>query len=97
MRKWKMKQMYGQVIRDMPEDTDKEKSWLWMGKCDLKIPTEALICSAQEQTIRTNYVKYHFDKNVCSPSCIMCGETSKTVNHTVSECSKLARGNTKKA
>ena len=35
----KEKQMYGEFIRDMPEDTDKEKSWLI--KCDLKIPTEA--------------------------------------------------------
>ena len=25
---WKEKQMYGQFIRDMPDDTDKEKSWL---------------------------------------------------------------------
>ena len=35
---------------------------LWMRECDLKIPTEALICSAREQAIRTNYVKYHIDK-----------------------------------
>ena len=25
---WKEKQMYGQFIRDMPDGTDKEKSWL---------------------------------------------------------------------
>ena len=24
--------------------------------------TEALICSAQEQALRTNYVKFHIDK-----------------------------------
>ena len=35
----KEKQIYGEFIRDMPEDTDKGKSWLI--KCDLKIPTEA--------------------------------------------------------
>ena len=40
---WKEKQMYGQFIRDMPDGTDKEKSWLWLRKCDLKIPSEALI------------------------------------------------------
>ena len=50
----KEKQAYGQFVRDMPEDTDKEKFWLWMRKCDLKIPTEALICSAKEQVIRTS-------------------------------------------
>ena len=25
---WKEKQMYGQFIKDMPDGTDKEKSWL---------------------------------------------------------------------
>ena len=60
---WKEKQMYGRFIRDMPEDTDKERSWLWLRKWDLKIPSEALICSAQEQAVRTNYAKYRIDKS----------------------------------
>ena len=62
-----------------------------MKKCDLKIPSETLICSAQEQSIRTNYVKCHIDKIVDSPSCRMCGETSETTSHIVSQCSKLAK------
>ena len=37
---------------EMPEGTNKEKSWLWLRKCDLKIPSEALICSARKQAIR---------------------------------------------
>ena len=40
--------MYGQFIRDMPEGTDKEKSYLWLKKCYLKIPSKDPICSAQE-------------------------------------------------
>ena len=64
---WKEKQMYGQ-FRDMPEGAGKENSWLWLRKCDLKIPSKTLICSAQEQAIRANYVKYHIDKSVDSPS-----------------------------
>ena len=62
-----------------------------MRKCDLKIPSEALICSAQEQAIRANYVKYHIDKSVDSPSCRMCGETGETISYIVSECSKIAQ------
>ena len=85
---WKEKLIYGQFIRDMPEGTDKEKSWLWLRKCNLKIPKEALICSVQQQAI---YVKYHIDKSVNSPSCRMCGETGETISHIVSECSKLAQ------
>ena len=37
---------------EMPEGTNKEKSLLWLRKCDLKIPSEALICSSQKQAIR---------------------------------------------
>ena len=62
-----------------------------MRQCDLKITSETLICSVQEQAIRTNYVKYQIDKSVDSPSCRMCGETGKTISHIVSECSKLAQ------
>ena len=63
----------------------------WLRKYDLKIPIEALICSAQEQAIRTNYVKYHIDKSVDSPSCRRWGETVETSSHIVSECSKLGQ------
>ena len=79
--------MYGQFIRDMPEGTDKEKSQLWLRECDLKIPSEALVCSAHEQTMRINCVKYHID----SPSCRICGEIGETISHIVSDCSKLAQ------
>ena len=46
----------------------------------LKGCTEALICSAQEQAVRTNYVKFHIDKTIDSPLC-----------HLISECGKLAQ------
>ena len=62
-----------------------------MRKFDLGTPSEALICSAQEQAIRTNYVKYHIDKSVDSPFCRMCGETGETISHIVNECSKLVQ------
>ena len=88
---WKEKQIYGQFIRDMPEDKDKERSWLWLKNYDLKIPSQALIYSAQEKDIRRNYVKYHIDKSVDSPSHRMCGETGKTISHILSECSKVAQ------
>ena len=83
--------MYGQFIRDMTEGTEEEKSWLWLRKCDLKVPSEALICSAKQQIIRTNYVKYHIHKSVDSPSYRMCGETGEKISHVVSECSILAQ------
>ena len=38
-----------------------------MRQSDLKITTEALICAAQEQAIRTNHIKYNIDKIADSP------------------------------
>jgi len=49
-----------------------------VARSDLKITTEALLFSAQEQAIRTNYIKFHIDKSTDSPSCRMCGERGDT-------------------
>ena len=58
---WKEKVMYGQFIREMPESTDAKETWKWLS-AGLKIQTEALLCAAQEQALRTKYVKHHIDK-----------------------------------
>ena len=60
-------------------------------KGGLKGCTEALICSAQEQAVRTNYVKFHIDKTIDSPLCRMCGERGESIYHLISECGKLAQ------
>ena len=44
--------MHGRFARDMED----------MRKSDFKGCTKALICSAQEQSIQTNYIKYNIDK-----------------------------------
>ena len=62
-----------------------------MRKSELKRCTEALICSAQEQSIRTNYIKYNIDKTAMSLLCRMCGTKNETISHIVSECGKLAQ------
>ena len=88
---WKDKRMHGQFLRQVDEATDSGKCWEWLRKSDLKVQTEALICAAQEQAIRTNYVKFNIDKTVESPSCRLCGQKSETVSHVISECAKLAQ------
>ena len=47
--------------------------------------TEVLICAAQEQALRTNWVKHHIDKTAPSPLCRFCA------NYIVSGCEKLAQ------
>ena len=44
------KTMYGQFTREMLEEIDKELYWKWFVQSDLKVKTEATICSAQKQT-----------------------------------------------
>ena len=66
--------MYGQFIREMPEKVYKDKTWRWLSKSDLKIGTEALLCAAQEQDIRTNYMKHNIDKTCENPMCRLCGK-----------------------
>ena len=65
--------------------------WTCLKKADLKSSTEALICAAQEQALRTNYANFNEDKSVESPLCIMCHEGGEGVTHVISECSKLAQ------
>ena len=54
----------------------------------IKIGAEALLCAAQEQPIRTNYMKYHIDKTSESLLCRLCGKKSESVQHITSGCEK---------
>ena len=94
-KQWKDKPMHGQYTR-ASNGIDWEKSWSWLRRGDLKGCTEALVCSAQEQSLRTNYTKYHIDKTSDTPLCRVCGERGETVSHLVSECLKLAQREYKK-
>ena len=64
--------MYGQFNCEMKDEIDRRKTWKWVVKSDLKVQTEALIFAAQEQALRTNYIKHNVDKTVDSPLCRMC-------------------------
>ena len=92
---WKQKALHGKFVNDK-EGVNWERSWQWIVRGDLKGCTEALIFSAQEQALRTNYIKFHIDKNAESPLCRMCGERGETISHLVSECGKLAQKEYKK-
>ena len=46
----------------MPETAVNNKTWEWTRKSYLKVETEALIFAAQQQALRTKYVKFNIDK-----------------------------------
>ena len=56
--KWHEKRM-----SEMPEEIDKDLSWKWL-QSDLKVQTEARICAAQEQALKTNYAKNKTGKDI---------------------------------
>ena len=87
---WKKKDMLGQFVRDTGPVSGKEKSWGWLRNGDLKKETESMILAAQEQALRTNYVKFRIDHSCVSPECRMCVDKDETVWHVIGECSKLA-------
>ena len=47
-KKWPEKRMYGQFVREIPEEIDKDLTWKWLVLNDLKVQTTARICTAQE-------------------------------------------------
>ena len=53
--------MHEQYLKQI-QDKDKSNTWKGLRKNSLKGCTEALISSAQEQALRTNYVKFYIDK-----------------------------------
>ena len=90
-KKWSEKRTHGKFIKETTDEVDKEKPWQWLSRGDLKFGTEALLCAAQEQAIRTNYMKYHISKTSESHLCRMCGKKGESVKHITSGCGKLAQ------
>ena len=76
---------------EMPEKIDNDRTWQWLSKSDLDIGTEALLCAAQEQATRRNYVKHHINKTSESPVFRLCGKKNQSAQHLVSGCEKLAK------
>ena len=76
---WKEKVIYGQLIREMPESTDAKETWEWLRSAGLKMETETLLCAAQEQALRTKYIKHHIDKSIESPLCRLYEENGECI------------------
>ena len=87
---WKEMALYGQFARQSEDlRNDETRTWLKEGK--LKRETESLIIAAQDQAIRTNYVKATIDRSQDDPKCRMFKQNNETISHIVSGCPKLAQ------
>ena len=63
------KPLHSAFLRETQEVRDEANSWLWVQKGYLKKETEGLIMAAQDQAIRTNWIRHNIDKEDISPSC----------------------------
>ena len=60
-------------------------------KKKIKRETESLLIAAKDSTMKTNQIKARIDKTQQNSKCRLCGDRDETINHIISECSKLAQ------
>ena len=89
-QKWEGKQLYGWFKR-LINNISHDKTWTWLRKGNFKRETESLLITAQDSAIRTNHIKVRIDKTQQNSKCRLCGDRDETINHIISECSKLAQ------
>ena len=89
-QKWEGKQLYDRFKRQI-NNISHQKTWTWLRKGNLKRETESLLIEAQGNAIRTNHIKARIDKTQQNSKCRLCGDRDETINHIISECSKLAQ------
>ena len=89
-KKWEEKQLYGRFKR-LINNISHEKTWNWLRKGSLKREIESLLIAVQNNTIKTNHIKARMDKTQQNSKYRQCGDRDETINHIISECSKLAQ------
>ena len=89
-QKWEGKQPHGRFKR-LINNISHQKTWTWLRKGNLKRETESLLIAAQDNSIRTNHIKARIDKTQQNSKCRLCGDRDETINHIISESSKLAQ------
>ena len=87
---WKEKHLHGKFLRET-EEVQGEGTWGWIRKGYLKKETEGLVFAAQEQALRTNWIKKNIDGQDISEKCRMCEEMDESIVHVIAECKKFAQ------
>ena len=89
-QKWEGKQPYGR-FKQLINNISHDKTWTWLRKGNFKRETESLLIAVQDNAVRTNHIKARIDKTQQNSKCRLCGDRDETINHIISECSKLAQ------
>ena len=87
-QKWEEKQLDG-YFKLQTSEISHEKTWTWLRKASIKRKNESLLIAAQNNALRTYYVKTKIDKTKQNSKCCLCGDRDGATNHIISECSTL--------
>ena len=88
--KWKEKQLYGYFKRQTSEISH-EKTWTRLRKGNVQREIESFPKVAQNNAIRTKYVKAKIDKMLQNSKCSLWGDRDEMTNYIISEYYKLAQ------
>ena len=89
-QKWEGKHLYERFKR-LINNISHDKTWTWLRKGNFKRETESLLMAAQNNALRTNHIKTRIDKTQQNSKCRPYVDRDETINHIISECSKLAQ------
>ena len=89
-QKWEGKQLHGR-FKQLINNISHDKTRTWLRKINFKIETESLLMAAQNSAIITNHIKVRIEKTQQNRKCRLCGDRDETIDHIISECSKLAQ------
>ena len=87
---WEEKQLYGRFKR-LINNISYDKIWTWLRKENFKRETESLLMATQNNAIVTKHIKARIDKIQQNSQYRLCSDKDGTINHIISECSKLAQ------
>ena len=90
--------MHGQCIRNIdrqlirsPFDSQRNVSFLWLSKGDLKAETESEIVAAQDQALQMKYYATKIFRTETDSKCRLCQQFDETIDHIISACPILAK------
>ena len=84
------KKLHGSYLNEVKDVAD-SRSWQWLRGGYLAKSTEAYLFAAQEQALRTRYLRARIEREEVDEKCRVCEKKPETVGHLVSACGVLAQ------
>ena len=78
-------------VKRLINNISHDKTWTWQRKGNFKRETESPRIEAHNKAIKTNHIKARIDETQQNSKCRLCGDREETINHVISECSKLVQ------